>query len=83
MSTNSSSAANIQFDLKTIQYAAKNLGQNLNLKSKNTSVGNQQTVKSSNLKQKSNNSSPLEDPHQQTAKVINSHTKLSEKLKNH
>lgn len=77
MSTNSLSTANIQFDLKTIQDAVKNLGQNL--KSKNTSVGNQHTVKSSKLKQqKSNNSSPLEDPHQQTAKVINSHTELND-----
>ena len=86
MSANSLSLKNIKYDLKTLQQTVKNLGQNLHLQSNNSSTPKQQqkttNSSTSQKQQKSNNSSPLENPHQQTAKVINSHTKLSEKLKN-
>jgi len=81
MSTNSLSAADIEYDLKTLQKAVENLGQILKPK-KNTSVGKQQSGNPPTSQKKTNNSSPLEDPHQQTAKVIKNHAILSNKLKN-
>ena len=80
MSTNSLPKKNINYDLKTLQRTVKNLGQNLNLNSNNSSTGEQKTTNNSTPKQqqKTNNSST---PKQQQ-KTTNSSTSQQQQKTN-
>lgn len=83
MSTNSLSGSNknatINLDLKTLQYTVEKLGQNLNIKPKNTSVGKQQSGNPP-TSQKTTNNSTLENPHHQIEKVETKHKELSDEV---